>query len=549
MHASQSVKRPARRSGALAALAILLVAALAGLAFWLHRTRPAAREARSLSTPVRGTYKNRALVPQAEAPAAEQALPTIQGNVYDTQGALLPGARVVALTYDTAGNMASPAASTEADAEGRFTLSLREGSYSLNVSLRGYGPTSVVAQTGDTVSAVLPRSGTITGHVVDEKGKPVKRFVLDVISAVPGDAPAPPPLWSRTITAEDGAFTADELPAWPVVVRASSPDFAPGYSRPIQLRPDDKQDLTLTLTEGCPLDGVVVDADGAPMAKVVVNAEERLTSGSYTDPAVQASLQALSGDDGRFHLDHVPRGTALLRGYDGDSAPSTVTVEVKECDKIAKVVLRMTAGGSLEGTARDADKKPVAGAKVTLAERSIGLVSALTDAEGHYRFDALPAGVLRLQLDHEGQSALRFAQIRDGMVAKLDVDLFPSGTGELRGKVLAGARPIAGAKLMVASNHGRTAGVAMYFPVTGADGSYRLTALPAGAYIVTVMSTPEGRGFEVKKDETTTIDLDVAFVPGAPDPNAPAPKPHAKRLREKRAEQEAPQDEAPTPSP
>jgi flagellar basal body-associated protein FliL len=116
MHASQSAKRPPGRKGALVALLVLLVAAVAGLAFWLHRSRPAAREARSLATPVRGTYKNRALVPQAEPPSAEQALPTIQGNVYDTQGALLPGARVVALTYDTAGNMATPAAAAESDA-------------------------------------------------------------------------------------------------------------------------------------------------------------------------------------------------------------------------------------------------------------------------------------------------------------------------------------------------------------------------------------------------------------------------------------------------
>lgn len=558
MNASTS-KRPAppARGGRGLWIWLSLLAIASGLLiYWAVPGGKRAARHRASSAAVKGTYRNRAVIrPEADQPAAPAAdQPAVRGNVYDTEGGLIEGAKIVALTYDIAGNMASQVGSVESDDHGRFEIQLATGTYQINVTRDGFGPTSVVAQTGDTVAVVLPKSGTIKGHVVDEKGRPVRRFTVDLVSAVPGDAPAPPPVWSKAFDARDGAFEAAQLPAWPVVVRASSPDHAPAFSKPMQLRPDETREITLTLGEGCVLEGKVVDKAGNPLPRVLVNAEERLTSGSVSDPLIQAANEAVSETDGSFQLDHVPHGTVLVRGYDDDNAVSSVTIEVGECDKLAPVKLTMSPGGSVEGTARTSDGKPIAGARVSITERAVGIVNTYTDAEGYYRFDALPAGVFRIELDHEQQSALKFVMVRDGGDTKLDLTLFAAGTGKLEGKVTAGDKPIAGARLLVASNHGRAQGVAMYFPTTGPDGAFSVPSLPAGAYLVSVMSTPAGAGVEVKKDETATVSIDVSPMLGAGQPSdAPPPRPHARRLQEMRRQQQQQQGGEPaegaTPTP
>lgn len=535
------VAPPRSGRGWIAVVVALAVVAGAFVFYFARGKGPTAHRSRGQSTAVKSSYRNRAIAPAPEPTgAAEPEQPVIRGNVYDAEGGLVAGAKIAALTYDVAGNMASVVAAVQADEDGRFEIPLTAGTYQLNVTHEGFGPTSIVAQTGDTVSAVLPRSGTIKGHVVDAKGKPVKRFTVDLVSAVPGDAPAPPPVWSKTFDSRDGTFEANQLPAWPVVVRASSTDHAPAFSKPMQLRTDETREITLTLTDGCVLEGKVVDKEGRPLPRVLVNAEERLTAGSVADPVIQASTQAVSDSDGSFSLDHVPRGTVLVRGYDGDNAASTVTIEVAECDKLSPVKLVMSPGGSIEGVTRTSDGKPIPGARVMLTERAVGIVNTTSDAEGRYRFDEVPAGIFRIQVDHGMQSALKFVQVREGGTSHLDLTLFGAGTGELKGKVTAGDKPLAGARLLVASNRGRAAGIAMYFPVTGKDGTFRVPSIPEGSYLVSVMSTPAGAGVQVKKDEAASVNIDVSPMLGVGQPavaDAP-PREHRQRLRERRQQQQ-----------
>ncbi len=543
MKASTSHKLAPKRSAGRAWIAVVAVTILASalaLYFTWGKGPSSFRSLRAAST-AKSTYKNRSIVPASAAARGGLAEPgDPRQRVYDPDGNLIAAAKIVALTYDMAGNMASAAGTAHSGEDGTFEIPLTEGTYQLNVSGEGFGPTSVVAHTGQSVAVVLPTSGKINGRVVDEKGRPVKKFTVDVISAVPGDAPAPPSLWSKSFDTRDGTFMVDQLPAWPVVVRASSPDFAPGFSTPIQLPPHRHAGSHHHHDRGLRARRDGRRQAGSPAAPRARERRGALTSGSITDPILQASTQSVSGDDGSFHLEHVPRGSVLLRGYDGDNAATSMTVDAKDCSKIAPIKLVMSPGGSVEGFARRADGKPLAGARLNITERAVGIVNAVSDAEGHYRFDDLPPGVFRIQLEFEGQSALKFVQIRENATAKLDMTLFGQGSGELKGKVSAGDKPIAGARLLVASNHGRTQGVAMYFPMTGADGSFRLTSLPPGPYLVSVMSTPAGTGVEVKKDETASVALDISssYSVREPDPNAPPPREHPRRLREMRQKKE-----------
>ncbi len=529
MQPTISNKAPQRSSPWIVLVLLTLAAALALL--WFFRPARPAASARRAAPPAAtapGAYHKRSLLQRPEG-AAQPEKPSIQGNVYDGGGALLAGATVVATTFDLAGNTPSPVGATKSDARGRFAIPLARGTYEITAALPGYGTTGAIVQSGDTVSLVLYKSGVIQGHVRDDRGQPIRHFTVDLVYVSPGDAPAMPPAYTRAFDSADGSYRIDEVPVWPVVVRAVADDRAPAFSPPLSLRPGMTRDVDLTLGEGCTLTGKVVDKRGAPLPRVLVNAEERLTAGSVTDPSMQTATQAQSGDDGSFSLDHVPQGTLVVRGYDGDYAVAALTVQVGDCAKLTPVTLTMSSGGAVTGTARMADGKPIAGALVSVSDRAIGYVNTTTDAEGRFRLEALPAGDARVEMEHEGQHVIRQVAVKDGETTEIDLALFAPGTGEIKGRVTAGGKPIAGARLLIASNHAEE-GMAMYYLVTGEDGSYRLPSLPPGQYLLTTVAARSSSGTQVNAGESSTVNLDVALQPvGAPrertSQRAPAPPP------------------------
>src|SRR4051812_34435905 len=171
MRQTPSSKEPSRLSWRFW-LALGALAALALAAFLLLRSRrqDASPPAHGVATKSTSAYENRSILGDREPSGgkAGAARPSISGNVYSmTTGELLPGATVVATSFELAGNIMSPVDSTKSDARGHFKVSLAEGTYQLNASMDGYGPGSVTAKSGDTVSIMLPDSGVIEGHVRD----------------------------------------------------------------------------------------------------------------------------------------------------------------------------------------------------------------------------------------------------------------------------------------------------------------------------------------------------------------------------------------------
>src|SRR6185437_13734829 len=133
--------------------------------------KPAARAART-SGEVHSTYKNRAMIWQSAAKQQRAEQPKISGNVYSGDGMSLAGATILATTFDRAGNTPSTLGTVKSDEQGHFEIPLPDGTYQLNASLDGYGPTAATANAGDTVSLVLSKSGVLRGHVRDESGQP-----------------------------------------------------------------------------------------------------------------------------------------------------------------------------------------------------------------------------------------------------------------------------------------------------------------------------------------------------------------------------------------
>ncbi|WP_437577426.1 MSCRAMM family protein [Sorangium sp. So ce887] len=515
MQANTSQRKPSRRPLWIAAG--LLLAALAGVALFLV-LRPRDEQTAGSRAPAEGAekrvrYRNRALLRGGALAARPEARPTISGHVYGTDGSTIAGVTVVASTFEVAGNVLSAAGSVRSDDSGRFELTLPDGTYQLSASAEGYGTTSTTAHPGEAVSLVLPKSGVVEGRVLDERGEPVRRFAIDVLSAVTAETPATPPLFSRTFESADGSFRIDQLPSWEFTVRATAAEFAPAFSPLVIVRAGDVEKMDLTLSKGCILTGRAVDLSGAPLPGVYVDAESLLVAGEMSNVAMEAAAQAQTEDDGSFSLPHVPKGTVLVRGYDGSNAVSSTEIEVSSCDSLSPVKLVMSPGGSLSGVARDADGKPVAGARLTLAHRPIGFVNTVSDADGRFHFDQVPAGPLRVMLRHGEQVMLAGVEIQEGKTTQQDIVLAPQGTGDVRGRVTVGGKPLPGARLMLATSVGDEGAIGMYYPVTAEDGSYRVSGLLPGAYIINVESTSVGAGMRVKPGEVTTMDLQVVDLP------------------------------------
>ncbi len=398
---------------------------------------------------------------------------------------------MTASTFEIAGNIPSSAGVTRSDELGRFELPLQEGTYQLSAAVEGHGPAGATAHTGDTIALVLPQSGAISGHVVDEPREPREQLRHRRHRRRPRRHARSSPVFSRRFNSLDGAFRVDQLPSWDVVVRAGSEGYAPAYSADMNVPVGATQQINLTLSRGCELTGKVVSASGAPAPRVVVDAEAQIGAGAIGgDVSVQTAEQAETREDGSFRLGNVPKGTVLVRAYGDDSAVTTTSIEVTDCAKLQPIKLVVAAGSILSGVARDADGAPLAGARLTLMHRSTGFISAGTDAEGRFRFDRLPPGRARLELEHEGRAIQRFVRMEPGKDTEVEMALTVSGTGQLTGRVTAGGKPLAGAQLMVAANLGRGKGLGVFHPLTGSDGTYHLNNLPRGPYAVSVVSTP-----------------------------------------------------------
>jgi hypothetical protein len=66
-----------------------------------------------------------------------------------------------------------------------------------------------------------------------------------------------------------------------------------------------------------------------------------------------------------------------------------------------------------------------------------------------------------------------------------------------------------GARVLVTSNMGRDAGLAMYYPVTDNDGAYRVEGLAPGAYLMNVLTTTQGGSMLIEEGQEVTSDINV----------------------------------------
>ncbi|MBY8884501.1 MFS transporter [Streptomyces sp. PTM05] len=238
-----------------------------------------------------------------------------------------------------------------------------------------------------------------------------------------------------------------------------------GASAPVQTAVLEKSPAT-----GAPVQGLVRDGDGTPVAQAVVTLID--VSGRQLDRTV-------TGADGRYQVGTPGGGTYVLIGSAGARSPQAATVVVGETPVDFDLTLSGAAG--LSGAVRDADGEVLPGALVVATDfRGEVVASGAADSDGGFTFGELVPGGYTLAVSAEGHrpTALQ-VEVAPGGANRYEVRLAPGAsiTGTVR---TAEGSPLDDARVTLLDPAGNVIGTA----TTGADGAYGFTDLDGGEYTV-----------------------------------------------------------------
>ncbi|MBP8302554.1 MAG: carboxypeptidase regulatory-like domain-containing protein [Phycisphaerae bacterium] len=340
--------------------------------------------------------------------------------------------------------------------------------------------------------------------------KPVERFHVAAtkIRSWPGFTYLPQVEW-HPVTDPNGVFEiASSGPGlYEVQVRAEG--FVPAVLDRVDTRRP--RQLVVELPTGGRIQGRVVDAHGESIA------------GASVSPVGTGQPRAQT-QDGAFVLEHVPAGLHTLRVTHPQFSPATVEgVETLEGRTTDGVTVILHPGGAIEGIVYDPQGRPEANVALTVhdgdlpdgLETEAGLLAtAITDAQGHYRVDRLPATLCFVQRRHtEARPGVirRAVWPLDGRTIRLDLGGRPNVSGVLAME----GRPTPEAQVLLADASSPASGTFQCRAATDSDGSFTFNGVPAGRYGVYAQGEDEGTSWvKVRTLDVGTDDLDVGTLPG-----------------------------------
>lgn len=179
--------------------------------------------------------------------------------------------------------------------------------------------------------------------------------------------------------------------------------------------------LEVRLTRGIVVSGNVIGPDGNPVADAKV-----IVSGPASAPPPKVvDASAKTDASGRFEARVSVAGRYLLTADRRDvTSPGPVPIDVPaqgRTDLVARVVSRST----IHGTVVDLSSKPVAAARVSLADGSIPPVVA--DANGRFSIENVTGAVDIVANHGSDASAFQHVQLSPGDQADVVLQIGPSG--------------------------------------------------------------------------------------------------------------------------
>jgi hypothetical protein len=322
----------------------------------------------------------------------------IEGRVLDADGHPVAGASVRSLTAGQ--NPTEVSADVDRDKLRRFS-----GRTAAPVPLSSSG-----ALDTDPQFVARGELGVLVGPIppIPPPGAHVAQTAVAVDPSLAGEPPPLPvdpdraSIWT---TGPDGVYRIRGLASSKVTVLANAAGFAEARSRQVAIEP--RQVITrvdLVLTPGTLIVGKVTDQHGAPVIGAQVAATSVGAGGAGSHDAVGTTLDAFSDDAGEYKLGPVTGAIALHASAYGhgdarrtiELAPARGRTPAERREDLVLAVADATVAGLLE----DATGATVAGAHVDVVGGVGDGRHAVVAADGTFAIDLLPAGRLRLHIEH-----------------------------------------------------------------------------------------------------------------------------------------------------
>jgi protocatechuate 3,4-dioxygenase beta subunit len=425
---------------------------------------------------------------------------TVTGTVLEEEtGNPLPGVRVSANCFiHNPSDRYNPAIYVPmgyawTDAQGKYRIRVVPGDIQVSASppeefYRGVRSQKVTIEKGENevrgVNLSVIRGAEIRGTVRKPDGTPAGGAE---ISTGPGSG--------AIYSDRRGQFTMSGIPSGnQITLHVSLPKEDLDAFATVKAVPGAKVDIVLMKPEYASVSGVVQDADGAPAPGIMV------TVGVVEGSSVGSSPQTTVTDkSGKFSFHRILAGRHYQCMVRDGLASSPVFLAGKDSGPFPITLPR--ADRWLEGTVKDAEKKPVAGMKVD-AWGKAGHAETTTGGDGSFRLDGL-AGE-RLDVSMRGmQGMFRFQNVPTNQTRDF---ILPTGRHYLSGMTAdSSGKPLPGALVRIdrAEEGGRYTAIE-----TDAGGCFHLSNLGLAEVQITV-SCP---GYREKKLTVKTDREDVVIA-------------------------------------
>jgi len=397
----------------------------------------------------------------------------------------------------------------ESEKDGSFVLAgVQKRAYRVSAGAEGYSSSDIEAEPADAALVlVLEPEARIVGTVVDEAGRPVPNCRA---LARPSDRDT---MDSMIATATDvvsagGRFEMTRVRPGTFIVELRAADHIDKTVSDVKVTAGRTTDVgKIVLPAGGSVKGLVTDRGGAPVAGATVELHKQYNVGFGGGPERR---EASTDAGGRFELKGLPIGVTNLKARHRMFAPSTIVeVDVDPAVGPAEARITLLEGGTVQGTARRRDGKPVANAMVHVNTpgASFGAsTQAAVRADGTFVVEHASPGKAQAILligngGHYTNVINRDIDVRDGETTNVDLTLTDV---RVLGRVTRGGKAVSGHRIEFLSALSVKMGVAVggallgFSPpspgperggtTTGADGGYELLVPTAGKYRVMVSS-------------------------------------------------------------
>jgi|ADurb_Met_03_Slu_FD_contig_61_261117_length_4432_multi_4_in_0_out_0_4 uncharacterized GH25 family protein len=436
---------------------------------------------------------------------------SIEGSVTDAEGAPIAGVRV---SVTDVGTVSKEAVSGE---DGRYLLgplSVKPiNKKQVTADKEGWAkpePKTVTLTEGTVAELdfVLQRTARIGGVVKDTAGKPIDGVKVLVEKMITRENPVHRFL-DFAYTGADGSFDLPKIvPSNDVRLVAEHRYYIRWLSEPFSIDAgEDFPETEIVMEVGSKISGEVVNEAGQRLEGAQVKA---VRAGDPDTHDFLGGGSTKTDAQGRFQVQGLGSGSyeivAQLNDYiDGRSEP----LDMVEGASRSGVKVKLVAARSVSGTVTDMQRRPVAGARVTAIDTSMGArkESNVTDEQGRFTVGNLGVAPVELQAEADGYGKQTLHDVAPGGSG---VEIRLLALGGVKGNVIdTDGNPVKAFSARaepIDVDAGYETPRAAFKTFSGAEGGFEIPNLPPGSYTINVQS-PGYRGTQAANIRVAAADV------------------------------------------